>query len=709
MNFVTSETVRVALKSPELSKQIWALNKLPMGQVANFEGNISRCFQYILDTINSHELEFIEFLRFAVLRECEMYVLSSEDRIRIMYPIVIKMVQKVGGAWFEALSKLVESTTKEKLPRPFFEDAAMRFAQCHRANQCDCASVILNNLMKNNHCISKNNIIALTKNKNVLKNVLKNLCVAMEKNNYSQNMLFSVIKVLPATSETIDIILSLNNASEQMIKFIQPLYIGLIKPNTLVSTMKHWKRSIELGFMDLDKIFREIFRIHIFDKASSDILVKFFNEMLEQWNINNKAGTNNISNPNLQKYQMRDQDILLFYQEIYNISIEKAFQIAVQSIRKCPMLENSITDLYCSDRSIGYFNSWCNLYNSLRQVLNDNNKEKQLNFLRKKLTSELLFGHNTNKNGIKTFKTTQSTITVPSNKSFSDDFKNIKELEKIVATVENDTVCRCWREATRMLQLLPVEKEDLRFMTKAIEVHGRPAVSTIVTMLSKLSDEVVVKYIDDLTKSNSNKQITVVNLMYGILKSKVHPSLFSFFMDKMINMIMSKTIKDIVKCCIIRQFYLFKEYAKTEEERNIAIEQFKKFEIFKGSLELEDAIKTADTFFKIFHIKKLNYQILNQPSPLSSSQSPPQPPQNINNKAISNIKSADSVLINDPNNKQLMKSSTHLTTVIPLNNTPGKIILSGKFNIKGDSKQIKYIIPPKKSRGLPILHKTADC
>ncbi|OHT03935.1 hypothetical protein TRFO_28717 [Tritrichomonas foetus] len=578
MSMTPSDVVKSALLNGDQSRQLWAINLLPMTPKDNANNNISNCFKFLYLSFSKQCCPLGEHICAAMLRECEKRVLSDEDLYKYIFPFVVNKIASGSTdiEWFRLMKRFARSIKVRDIQH-CLESDSVRFIHSFQKRASDCGAMIAKGLIKNGYIYSKQALEMIIPKHYPMRLLLKPLVLMLESCNFNQQFITELIKSAKPSHSTVEAILVMDSPNPILMEYIKDVIsIKPPAPSLLLTYAKYYDKVVKYNILSLEEIVDYILEQQLFSPENAKILSRFFKRIIE---------INSVKIPH--------EKLLNFFNDFYKKNVIEALEMADFVVKRKRELEDLVVILFCSEISISNFSVWCRkypvFYDSLQKI---SNRKQMENFLQKHLNNELNVGHKTRENGQKEFL--RATSSIKKNVSFSDDFTNVTELEENLSKsgVSGSIECRCWREASMMLLLLQPNAETIPYLFKAIDIHGKALTSTLATVLAKFDDKTIISFLNEISQENSTHQIICVNIIYEILKSKSHLTLVSDFISLLSSIVFNEKTLSIVRCCVIRQFNILIYYVHSIKDRDLVKNAISRFSQFSKDPAVEDAIRS---------------------------------------------------------------------------------------------------------------------
>ena len=477
-------------KSFDASEQLWAIDQIPLHNIAGGASAVCQCFQHFSVHLDLEETEILNALHAAISREILKPILKPEERLKYVAPIIIQCVcANINGKWIHLLhtickmskTQAVQALAYEKVSALITEDSYFsRICAAHMiAGLCEAGGAIpvaiINQLLEN-----------LTVFEMCYQPVLLSL-VLTQNQNYVNNVIDQLLTRLQETDPLVAACLSLPKIPEKLAKWMKNVFENAyLSTDILAAAIKNMNKVFDMGLLNEQKLVQMVWSSNLFTSKYYDSASSFYQKAIPF---------------------MKESDALAFLKRIISSDSPHSIQMAALLLRNCKTKASVqyVMSFLTSAKALNFFDDWMNLFPNLVKSISIDNAQLLTQSLIHFALIEATKGHLSNRDGSKIL----------------GDFDPKKKLK-------SQSVVKGWRELSQMIEALSHSpcKDALigscmNLLQKALEVHSTPLLPAITVFLLSITSEpkYIFEFLDWLLHGNSTKQLFLMKILPNIMKS----------------------------------------------------------------------------------------------------------------------------------------------------------------------------------------------
>lgn len=500
------------LKSDDETLQLWAIDQLPLQRMIGGQKENADAFEYINAIILSKDDNFHHAVQQAIIRELKKRALTSNDRIRVLLPFLIKMSRSTGVTiWNELLRELCKNFHDPIQQSLAFDQVSPIFLLDHSTFGIACAIYMTTGLCEAGAIMPTDLINNLVQQPIVLQQFLQTFLTSListQSEAFVDQILKKIIHSPIAHSVLINAAINLEIIPPILQRQITDTLKAPSHTHDLAAIIaKNCTTIIHKGFAKPKLLLQIVWKAKIFSPKYYDIISNFYMTFIKE---------------------MTPKDAVLFYKKIvdskspYSIKLSKLV-IDVNNTQQCCDI---IVPLLCNVESFVRFEEWCD---AVAHVINKVNSEYATTLTEciiERCRFEINEGH------------VASFPLLPPKEI--DAMENFQRPSKVPIQI-----CS-WRQIAGMLSLLSnspcahiVAKNGIELIKLALKKHTFPLIDSIVDILDSIrshNEEILILY-QDIFNGNSYSKLFFLKLLQksihlfkeADIKNVIYPMIVQIF------------------------------------------------------------------------------------------------------------------------------------------------------------------------------------
>ena len=596
INAVSAEEILTGLKSDDETRQLWAIDQIPpVGQVGASKTSAS-AFEYINAVILSKEDDFQAAVQQAILRELKYNVMKPEDRIRVLLPFLLKMARcRLLKIWNDLLRQLCR-TIRDPIHQSLAFDQLTPIFLLDRSQAGTATAIhMLTGLCEAGATMPVDLINTVIQQPLVLQQFLPaflNNIISTQSDAFIKQTLQTIICSPISQAALFSAAINLPNIPDILLQQIKTILSAPSQTQDVAAAIaKNHQIILEKGLSKPKTLLQIVWKSKIFLPQYYDIIADFFVDFIDFMSV---------------------KDSVLFCKKIAQSRSPKANELVQKLVNNSTNKDvlAFVLPYLCSDEAFQQFDSWNDAISAIMPQLNSEGATKLTETLIDRCRAEIEIGH-------------ISKLSIDPDVARQTRFRPSKVIR-----------VKGHKEISRMLNTLSYSpcvplllKEVLPLISKALTVHTMPLISSIASVLRKLSQHPneVCDFLENLRYKNASYQIVFLKLLPDIsfsfdmkaMSTRILPMFISFFSDE---------VPSNVYCVAIKSFgFLTKigfSFVKTHAYSEIVeiIQELRDV----GSLtdqSIKDAVKAARKDFDSILSLPEQHEKLSRRSSLQSKKS----------------------------------------------------------------------------------------